>query len=163
MIESIRSKLRRLMVKGFYQIQSGKGYSRDIKLVKELWTDYENIPEYPMINIFPIGELYSSAGSQNGNYTMGMLEKVVVFSIDYIDRVDEDPLLAQEQMISDMETYIGNYYMIPDTDNPADYGCRESIIISNQAFGITSNPNFLGVTFKIHCYIGQNILNPGVR
>ena len=163
-IESLKTRLRRLLVKGFKSIQTGSGYNFDVACVKEMWTDYENIPEFPMVNIFPIGEMYAAAGGgQGGQFTSGMQEKVVVFSVDFIVRVDEDPLLAQEQIVSDMETYIGNYYMIPDLDMPSIYGCREAIIVSNQNFGLAGNAQFVGVTFRIHCYIGQSLQNPGVR
>ncbi len=163
-IESLKTKLRRLLVKGFYSIQSSSGYNHDIALVKEMLTDYENIPEVPMINIFPIGEMYAAAGGgQNGQFTFGMQEKIVVFSVDFIAKATDDPLLVQEQMVSDMETYFGKYYMIPDLEMPSEYGCRESIIVSNQNFGLATNQNLIGVTFRIHCYLGQNLQNPGVR
>jgi hypothetical protein len=151
------------MVKGFKTIQTSRGYNHDVLEVYEMKTDYENIVEAPCINIIPVQEQYSSAGQGAGNFTLGMMEKIIVFVVDFIVPATEDPLLDEEKAIADLEKYIGNYYMIPDPDFPTEWGCREAIIVSNQGFGIAVNKKFIGVSFTIRCYLGQYTNDPGRR
>jgi hypothetical protein len=162
-IDSLRTKLRQYMVKGFKTIQADRGYNFSVLAVHEMMSDYENIVEGPCINIMPVQEKYSSAGQGGGRFTLGMVEKIIVFVVDFIIPADEDSILAEEQAISDMETYLGTYYMFPDPDFPSNHGCREAIIVSNKGFGLAVNKRFIGVSFTIHCYLGQYIRNPGVR
>jgi hypothetical protein len=152
---SIEEELRAAFVYNLQQITTAGGYNYDLSVDNQP-REPDEIVNFPYGNIVeqPVDvENYTNKGLQGY-----LMNKEMKLSIDLYHNDVNNPNLAQEKMLWDLEKRLMNYPHIP---NSSGYRTAvECMLQENQAFNVEDNSPITGISAKLSVYYRQNILNP---
>lgn len=154
--KSRRTKLREALEYAFTQITTDNGYLIDIGGADSLAKSFEQIVNYPYVNINFLREEYFPSGK--GGNALGRIPKKVNIGFDVFIN-DVNTLSEQRSKImADMEKYFGTYYYVPDSDGIPTADNIE--FASLQEWGAVPNEPYGGFTVFMNAYYHQAMLDP---
>lgn len=139
---SVRTKIREALANGIKTtITKSNGYFNNIGEVHvNAATNNTSRKAYPSIDVIWIDERYTN-NFQGGN-SLGGYNKFARVMIDchlFDDQCSMDPqdiVLVRETILADMEKYFGTFYYLPDPIEGRAETAFNTIITSNNIFGI---------------------------
>jgi len=113
----VRSRIRKAAVWGLgNEITTANGYWNTVTRAYDPPRGYEDFDEFPCFNIAAEGEECENAfdpnkGQQSQRLKIGTTLLITAFISD-----NNDPALAQDKLLADVQRYFGNNFTIPDED-----------------------------------------------
>lgn len=153
---SVRTKIREALANGIKTtINKSNGYFNDVGEVHvNVATSNNDRKAYPSIDITWIRERYTnnfSGGNSVGGYNKfaTILLDCYLLGDDCNDFDAQDIVLARETMLADLEKYFGTFYYLPDPVESRNETAFNTIITSNNIFGINATSPRGGMVVEI--------------
>lgn len=159
---SIRTKIRDAIQWGLTQITTTNGYNYTVTNAYDPPRSLENMSDFPCINIHYGNE--TATNSQVGSHLVAGNESLLhnTFSCEFdcvLSDID-DPQLAQDKILADLQKYFGTKHWVPDSDGAAT--AFNIIYESSEPWGIHEKRPLTGITVRFNVWYRQVVGNPGV-
>lgn len=159
---SIRTNIRGAIQWGLTQITAGKGYNYTIKQAYSPPRGLSAFVEFPSVNITYLPE--TCANSSTGNHLQAGNESLLLnqFTVRFdcvLSNID-DPELAQDNVLADIQKYFGVNYWIPDSNGDATaFNC---VYEGSEGWGIHEQRPLTGITVDYIVWYRQRINDPAI-
>ncbi len=155
----VRSKIRAAAVYGLQNnITTGGGYYNTVTRAYDPPRSYEDFDEFPCFNVESVGETCENAydafiGQQSQRLKNEFILKITAYVND-----NNDPALAQDKILSDVQEYFGNNYTIPDSSGAGTaFGCY---YYNSHPFGTEDNRPNVGIEINYLVWYRQFLTDP---
>ena len=154
----VRSEIRQAAIYGLKTMTPTTGYYFDMKHVFDPPNDMVNIHEYPSVNIFTDDEACANVADVKLEGNEGLLHNQMTLRFDcYLNDIN-NPALAQDKMLADVQKYFGTNYKIPDSNG--DPTCHECYYDSCDPWGTERTVPNCGITVRFKVWYRQKRTNP---
>src|SRR4030065_32967 len=98
---------------------STEGYYNTITRAFDPPRTYEQFDEFPCVNVFFENEDCENNSNVQTDQNQGLLHNFVILRMDVFLNDNNDPALAQDKVLHDIQKYFGINYFIPDENGAA--------------------------------------------
>lgn len=118
-----------------------------------------SIREYPSCNLFSEGESCENVDNVQLEQNQALLHNNFIMRIDVFLNDREDPQLARDRILADVQRYFGINKHIPDSDGAQT--CFTCYYDSSDPWGIDKEkPAYTGITIRYRVWYRQKLLDP---
>lgn len=153
--ESAKTRLRKALVYNFSKITEEEGYRNNIGDIYTAYVDRGRIANWPAVCIIPGVERVL-----NEDMSEDLLHKEIDISGMAYIRETDDPDLAREELLADIETMIGRNFTLQD--EAGDESCLVCWMTGCEPFGMVANEPQIGFVFGIKIRYRQLINDASV-
>ena len=153
--ESAKTRLRKALAYNFAKITQAEGYTNDIGDIFTSYVDRGRISNWPGVVLIPGVERVL-----NEDMSDDLLHKELDISGMAYLREAEDPDLAREEILADIETMIGRNFTLQD--EAGDESCLVCWMTGSEPFGMVANEPQIGIAFGIKIRYRQLINDASV-
>lgn len=153
--ESAKTRLRKALAYNFSKITQAEGYKNDIGDIYTSYVDRGRVANWPAVVLVPGVERVI-----NEDMSDDLLHKELDISGMVYLKETEDPDLAREEMLADIETMIGINFTLQD--EAGDESCLVCWITGSEPFGMVANEPQIGFAFGIKIRYRQLINDASV-
>ncbi len=137
---------------------SSEGYYNTVTRAFDPPRTYEQFDEYPSINVFIDGESCDSASNVNTDQNQALLHNSFILQMDCFLNDINDPALAQDKILHDIQKFFGiNYYIPDESGNATAFNCYYD---SSSPFGTDRTSPNSGITIRYRIWYRQQLTNP---
>lgn len=156
MADPVRRLVRQALVSGLESITTANGYNRTIQHAYPEIKSFEQMTEFPSVNIDWRREEYLNAIP--GGHSAGFLIKNARVLLDFHVETPEGIETERNRIVADVDKYFGNNYYLPASGGNA----TAVNVVPEDSFvwGIESSEPYGGITIPIRIEYKQNILDP---
>ena len=121
---------------------------------------WEQIPQFPACNVSMEEEVCANGANVQLDQNQALLHNGFRLRMDCFLNDDNDPALAQDKILHDVQKYFGINYYIPDSTGAATaFNCYYE---SSDPFGIDKVKPNCGITIYYKVWYRQQLINPAV-
>lgn len=176
-VEPIRSRIRQAAIFGIEnRIISGgsairysdlgdttvraAGYYYTFSRAYDPPTSIDKMKDFPQCNVFMEDEFCTNVDNVQQDQNESKLHNSFTLVLDCVSTNVNDPALTQDRMLSDIQTYFGINYYIPDSNKAKTaFNCYYE---SSSPWSTTENKPRTGITIRYRVWYRQFLSNPAV-
>ena len=137
---------------------SSEGYYNTISRAFDPSRTFEQFDEYPCVNVFVDNEDCDNVSNVQIDQNQGLLHNSFILQMDCFLNDNNDPALAQDKILHDIQKYFGINYYIPDENGVATaFNCYYD---SSLTFGTDRTTPNCGITIRYRVWYRQQLTNP---